>query len=64
MSEIPFHATRMGQRFYEHTVPELVSQIERLNQNLERMMTWTDNNDTKENDDGSSHEEDTQAAHG
>ena len=32
-----FYLTRMGQRFYEHTVPELVRQLQRLNQNLERI---------------------------
>lgn len=30
MNEVPFHQTRMGQRFYERTLPELVRQIERL----------------------------------
>ena len=33
-----FYETRMGVRFYEHTLPELVRQIERLNQNLERLV--------------------------
>ena len=37
MSEVPFHATRMGARFYEHTVPELVKQITRLADALERI---------------------------
>ena len=36
MSEVPFHSTRMGQRFFEHTMPELVRQLQRLNENLER----------------------------
>ena len=31
MTDVPFHATRMGQRFYEHTVPELARQLSRLN---------------------------------
>lgn len=31
-----FHETRMGQRFYERTVPELVRQVERLADALER----------------------------
>ena len=30
MSETPFYKTRMGQRYYEHTMPELVKQLERL----------------------------------
>ena len=38
MSDVPFHLTRMGVRFYEHTVPELVRQLERLNENLERLV--------------------------
>ena len=37
MTDIPFHATRMGQRFFEHTAPELVRQLSRLNENLERL---------------------------
>lgn len=36
MSE--FFRTQMGQRFYEHTVPELVRQMARLNDNLERLI--------------------------
>ncbi len=35
---VEFFQTRMGQRFYEHTVPELVRQIERLNELLERLV--------------------------
>ena len=31
-SETPFYQTRMGQRFYEHTMPELVKQLARLNE--------------------------------
>ncbi len=38
MSDVPFHLTRMGARFYEHTVPELVRQLEWLNGNLERLV--------------------------
>lgn len=34
----PFHQTRMGQRYYEHTVPELVRQLTRLNDLLERSL--------------------------
>jgi hypothetical protein len=37
MSDIPFHDTRMGRVFYEVTLPALVRQLERLNENLERM---------------------------
>ncbi len=38
MSEPKFFQTRMGQRFYEHTMPELVRQLERLNELLERLV--------------------------
>ena len=31
------HETRMGQTLITHTLPELVRQLERLNQNLERL---------------------------
>ena len=48
MSEVPFHATRMGQRFYEHTVPELVRQLQRLNENLERLIATKDINDDED----------------
>ena len=37
MSDIPFHATRMGHTFYGHTLPELVKQITRLADALERL---------------------------
>ena len=39
MNETPFFMTRMGQRFYEHTMPELVRQITKLNELLERLVT-------------------------
>ena len=38
MSETPFFKTRMGQRYYERTMPELVEQISRLNELLERLV--------------------------
>ncbi len=38
MSEPKFFQTRMGHRFYEHTVPELVRQLERLNELLDRLV--------------------------
>ncbi len=38
MNDIPFHQTRMGQRFFERTLPELVRQIERLNELLEKLV--------------------------
>ena len=36
MSEPRFFQTRMGRTYYEHTMPELVKQLERLNNLLER----------------------------
>ncbi len=38
MSEPKFFQTRMGQRFYEHTMPELVRQVTRLNDLLEQLV--------------------------
>lgn len=35
MSGPEFFQTPMGRRFYEHTMPELVRQLERLNDALE-----------------------------
>lgn len=37
MTEVPFHATRMGRTFFERTMPELVRQLAKLNENLERV---------------------------
>jgi hypothetical protein len=37
MSDAPFHDTRMGRVYYEVTLPKLVQQLERLNENLERI---------------------------
>ena len=38
MSGINFHDTVMGRRFYEHTVPELVRQLTRLSDVLEKLV--------------------------
>ena len=38
MTEIPFHATRMGARYYEHTALEIARQLKRLNDNLDRLV--------------------------
>ncbi|MDY0068195.1 MAG: hypothetical protein RBS02_17670 [Steroidobacteraceae bacterium] len=38
MSDIPFYRTQMGHRFYESTVPSLVHELARLNDNLERLL--------------------------
>ncbi len=37
MSEIPFHLTQMGHDFYERTMPSLLRELARLNENLERL---------------------------
>ena len=38
MNETPFFKTRMGHRFYESTMPNLVEQVTRLNELLERLV--------------------------
>ena len=38
MNETAFYRTRMGQAFYERTVPELVKQLARLNDLLEQLV--------------------------
>lgn len=37
MSNVPFHQTRMGYRFYEHTMPEIAVQLKRLCDLLEKL---------------------------
>jgi hypothetical protein len=36
--DIPFYRTQMGHRFYEATMPTLVRELARLNENLERLL--------------------------
>ena len=38
MSAPEFFLTRMGQRFYEATMPKIADQLERLNTNLEALL--------------------------
>lgn len=38
MSDVDFYRTRMGHTYYEHTLPELVRQLTRLNDLLERLV--------------------------
>ncbi len=38
MSDVPFFKTIMGHKFFEHTMPELVRQLTRLNTLLEQMV--------------------------
>lgn len=33
-----FHLTSMGRTFYEYTMPALVKQLQRLNDNIEKML--------------------------
>ncbi len=33
-----FYKTRMGQRFYESTMPKIAQELERLNRNLEALV--------------------------
>jgi hypothetical protein len=39
MSDVPFYRTQMGHRYYEHTLPELVRQLARVGDLLERIAT-------------------------
>ena len=39
MSEIPFHRTTLGRQFFESTVPQLLQELSRLNQSLEKIAT-------------------------
>jgi hypothetical protein len=48
MPETPFYKTRMGQQFYERTVPELAKQLERLNELLARLVDQQDRHDDEE----------------
>ena len=48
MSETPFFKTRMGQQFYERNVPELVRQLQRLNENVERLADLLDRRDDED----------------
>jgi hypothetical protein len=41
MSGVEFFQTRMGARFYEGTMPKIAEQLERLNDNLERLLAET-----------------------
>lgn len=45
MSE--FFRTQMGHRFYESTMPSLVRELARLNQNLERLVALAEKREAK-----------------
>jgi hypothetical protein len=34
MTDVPFHLTVMGRRFYDHTLPALVAELARINASL------------------------------
>lgn len=38
MSYPPFHSTRMGQQFFDATLPSLLRELVRLNQNIEHLV--------------------------
>jgi len=38
MSDVQFFQTRMGRTFYEHTMPELVREIKKLNELLQKLI--------------------------
>ena len=38
MDYVPLHKTRMGEKFFCKTVPDLIKAIERLNDALERLV--------------------------
>jgi Skp family chaperone for outer membrane proteins len=38
MAGVDFFMTRMGQRFYEATMPKIADQLERLNTNIEALV--------------------------
>jgi len=38
MTGLDFWATRIGQRFFEHTAPKVADQLERINANLEALV--------------------------
>lgn len=56
MNDTPFHSTRMGARFYESTVPELVRQLTRLNDNLERLIGRGETEQSHDDEDGNEEE--------
>ena len=42
MTDVPFHATRMGQRFYEGTMPKLAEELARVNASLAELINVLD----------------------
>ena len=57
MSGIQFHETRMGRTFFERDFPELVRQLARMNELLERLVDRMDEPDaTKAEPAGEEHQ--------
>ena len=52
MTEVPFHSTRAGRTYYEHTVPKLVEQLTRVADALERLIELHQPNPEKEDPHG------------
>jgi len=45
-----FFQTVMGRKFFEGTVPAMLSQVKRLNDNLEKIISLLENNETLSSD--------------
>lgn len=43
-----FHLTSMGRTFYEYTMPALVKQLARLNENLEKLIAKQEREEKKD----------------
>jgi hypothetical protein len=42
VSDVPFHRTVIGHRFFEHQLPEMIRQLARIADQLERLHKATD----------------------
>ncbi len=45
MSDVPFHNTRMGVKFFEADIPRLIEGIERLAEAVEKLVDERENED-------------------
>ena len=52
MSGIEFFQTLMGRRWYEATAPKIADQLERLNTNIEALVTELQRKERQSGDDG------------
>ena len=50
MDYVPLHKTRMGEKFYCKTVPDLIKAIERLNNVLTRIADQSESADKSQGD--------------